>query len=62
MLRGVSADVIPWRFRPNEDVHLDLNSRITVYSAEGHSMHLAFVHPTECRSTGFAEAQAPSGC
>lgn len=58
---GVAADVVPWRLRPNEDMHLDLDARIALNGAESHSMNFAFMHPTECGPAGLAEAQAPSG-
>jgi hypothetical protein len=60
MLRSVASDVIPCRLRPNEDMHLDLNSGIAIDGAESHAMHLAFVRPAERGPAGLAEEQAPS--
>jgi hypothetical protein len=60
MLRGVAADVIPWRLRSNEDMHLDLNARIAVNCTESNSMYFVLVGPTEGSPTGPAEAQSPS--
>jgi hypothetical protein len=60
VLRGVAADVIPWRLRSNEDVHLDLNARIAINCTESNSVYFALVHSTECGAAGPAEAQTPS--
>jgi hypothetical protein len=61
MLRGVTSDVIPWRLRFNEEMHLDLNSGIAIDGAESHAMHLAFVRPAQRGPGGLAEERAPSG-
>ena len=62
MLRGVAPDVIPWRLRSNEDVHLDLNSGIAIDGPESHAMHIAFMRPAERSPAGLAEEQTPSRC
>jgi hypothetical protein len=41
-------------------MHADLNTRITVDAPESHPVYSAFMGSTERRSTGAAEAQAPS--
>ena len=60
MLRCVAPDVIPWCLRPDEDVHLDLNSGIAIDRAESYSMHLAFLRPAERGPASLAEEQTPS--
>src|SRR5205085_11035568 len=42
-LASVAADVIPRGARADENVHLDLDSRVTVHAAQCHAMHLAAV-------------------
>lgn len=59
-LRGVSADVIPRSLGANENVHLDLNTWISIDASEGHSMHLAVGYTTQRGSTDSTEAQTPS--
>jgi hypothetical protein len=61
MLRCITADMVPRRLRPDKDMHLDLDTGITVNGTESHSMHFPSVHPTERSAAGPAEAQAPSG-
>ena len=60
MLRRIAADLIPWRLRPNEDMHLDLNSGVATDAAQSHAMHLALVRPAQGGAGDLAEAQAPS--
>ncbi len=48
--------MIPGSFGIYEDVHVDLNARITVDATEGYSVDSAFMGPAECGSTGGAEA------
>ena len=55
MLRGIAANLIPWRLRPNEDMHLDLNSGIAVDAAQSHAMHLALVRPAQPGAAGLAK-------
>jgi hypothetical protein len=59
MLGGVAPNVIPWRLRPNKDVHLDLNSGIAIDATESNAMHVAFVCPAEGAPTGLAEDSFP---
>jgi hypothetical protein len=55
MLWGGTADVIPRRLRPYENVHLDFNPGIAIDGPEGHPVYLSLVHSTYRSSTGFAE-------
>ena len=59
-LRGVSANAIPRCLGANENVHLNLNTWISIDSSEGHSVHLAVGCTTQRGSTGLTEAQTPS--
>jgi hypothetical protein len=52
--------MIPGGFGTDEDMHVDLNARITVDATESHPMYSAFMSSTERCSTSVAEAQAPS--
>jgi hypothetical protein len=61
ILRSVAANMIPGGLGTNEDMHVDLNARITVDATESHPMYSAFMSSTERGSTGVAEAQAPCG-
>jgi len=56
ILRSAAANMIPGSFGIHEDVHVDLNARITVDATERYSVYSAFMGPAECGSTGGAEA------
>ena len=60
ILRSVAPDVIPRGLRADEDMHFNLNARITVNGAQSNSMHFASVHPTERGPTCFAETHTPT--
>jgi hypothetical protein len=60
ILRSDTANMIPRRLGPDEYMHVDLHTRITVNAAESHSMHSAFVSSTQRGSTSAAKAEAPS--
>jgi hypothetical protein len=41
VLRRITANVIPLSFGRDEDVHLDLNTWISVHASECHSVHFS---------------------
>jgi hypothetical protein len=43
-LRSISANVIPGGFRADEDMHLDLNTRVSIYTAKCNPMYFARGH------------------
>ena len=55
VLRGVSADMIPWGTGPDEDMHFDLNAWIAVYATERDAVHLAVMTATERRAAPATE-------
>jgi hypothetical protein len=59
-LRGLSANVIPRCLGANENVHLDLNTWISIDASEGHSVDVAVGCTTQRSSTSSTEAQTPS--
>ena len=61
VLRRLPTNVIPRGFGPDEDVHLDLNTRVAVHAPERHSMHFSGNRAAQRTAAMTAEAQAPSG-
>lgn len=60
ILRGIATYVIPRGPRPDENVHLDLNARVTIYATERHAVDLAVMCPTECRTAHAAKLKPPT--
>ena len=62
ILRGCSANMIPWRTGSDEDMHFYLNPWIAVDATECDAVDLAVMTATERRPAPATEAQAPSWC
>lgn len=56
VLRRMPADVIPRCFGPDEDVHLDLNTWVTVHASERHSVYFSGGRTAQRGATSTTEA------
>jgi hypothetical protein len=55
ILRRIATDVIPWSPRANKNMHLNLNTRITINATECDSVNLVLVNAAKCGTTLAAE-------
>lgn len=59
-LRRTATDVIPARFGSHEDMHGQLNSRVSVHAAQGDAVHGSVVRATQRGPTDSTESKAPA--
>src|SRR5271168_2269175 len=60
VLQSAASNVIPRCLGVHENMHVDLDARITVDSTESYPMHLIFMSSADRASTGATEAEPPS--
>jgi hypothetical protein len=58
--RSVAADVIPRGLGPDKNMHLDLNSRVSIHTSEGQAVNLSLPQSAKRGTAAAAESDGPA--